>query len=94
MYKEIQRDRVQSHIWLFTASSYMMKYLRILSYFMKPFLIYDFAPDPIRISLYMSKILFSFLSVHTPPPPLTVYVYTVYVLIHTGKGERANQREG
>jgi len=30
----------------------------------KPFLIYDFAPDPIWISLYMRKIFFSFLSVY------------------------------
>ncbi len=30
----------------------------------KPFLVYDFAPDPICISLYMKKILFSFLSVY------------------------------
>ncbi len=62
IYKEIQWDRVQSHIWL-TASSFMVKYLRISSYIRKPFLIYDFAPDPIWISLYMRKILFSFLSV-------------------------------
>jgi hypothetical protein len=30
----------------------------------KPFLKYDFAPDPIWISLYMRNILFSFLSVY------------------------------
>ncbi len=63
-YKEIQRDRVQSHIWL-TASSYMGKNLRISSYIRKPFLIYDFAPAPIWISLYMRKVLFSFLSVYS-----------------------------
>ncbi len=34
----------------------MIKYLRISSYIGKPFLIYDFAPDPIKISLYMRKI--------------------------------------
>ncbi len=50
-------------IWL-TASSYMVKYLCISSYIRKPFLIYDFAPDPIWISIYMRKILFSFLSVY------------------------------
>ncbi len=44
--KEFQRDRVQSHIWL-TASSYPHKNLRISSYIRKPFLIYDYAPDPI-----------------------------------------------
>ncbi len=37
---------MQSHIWL-TASSKMVKYLLISSYIRKPFLIYDFTPDPI-----------------------------------------------
>jgi hypothetical protein len=55
-------DRVQSQIWL-TASSFMVKYQRPSSYIKKPFLIYDFETDPIWISLYMRKILFSFLSV-------------------------------
>ncbi len=57
---------VRSHIWL-TASSYMVKYLCdlcISSYIRKPFLIYNFAPDPIWISIYMREILFSFLSVY------------------------------
>jgi hypothetical protein len=53
LYWEIQRDRVQGHIWLTTAS-YMMKYLPFLIY------MYDFAPDPIWISFYMRKILFSY----------------------------------
>ncbi len=35
------------------------KNLHIYSYIIKPFLVYDFAPDPIWISLYMRK--FSFL---------------------------------
>ncbi len=61
-YKETRRERLQSHIWL-TASSYMTKYLRISSFNRKPFLIYDFATSPLRISLYMRKILFYFLSV-------------------------------
>ncbi len=61
--RKFRRDRLQSHKWL-TASSYMVKYLRISSYMRKPsFLIYDFATDPIWISLCMRKILFSFLSV-------------------------------
>ncbi len=42
----------------------MGKYLRISSYIRKPFLIYDFAAAPLSSSLYMRKILFSFLSVH------------------------------
>ncbi len=51
VFEEIHRDRVQSHLWL-TASSYIMKYLRISAYIRKPFIIInDFAPDPIWISL-------------------------------------------
>ncbi len=42
----------------------MTKYLRISPFIRKPFLIYDFAPDPFWISLYMKKNLFSFLTVH------------------------------
>ncbi len=42
----------------------MVKYLRISSYIRKPFLINDLATDPIWISLYVRKILFSFLSVY------------------------------
>ncbi len=41
----------------------MTIYLRISSYIRKRFPIYDFATAPIWISLYMRKILFSFLSV-------------------------------
>jgi hypothetical protein len=70
IYKEIlyRRKQLQSHIWL-TASSYMTKYLRISTNIRKPFLIYDFATDPIWISLYMRKIFFSF------------YQCTVYITI-------------
>ncbi len=59
IFKEIQRDRVQSHIWL-TAISFMVKNLRISSYTRKPFLIYDFAPDPIWISYVWGKFCFLF----------------------------------
>ncbi len=45
------------------GSSSMTKYLCISSYIRKPLLIYDFAPNPIWISLYMRKIFFYFLSV-------------------------------
>jgi hypothetical protein len=38
----------------------MAKYLRISSYIKKPFLTNDFAIDSVSISLYMSKISFSF----------------------------------
>jgi hypothetical protein len=40
------------------------KHLFISSYIRKPFIMYDFAPDPIWISLYMRKILFSLFSEH------------------------------
>ncbi len=59
-----ENKRVQSHIWL-TASSILIcgeKFAQFLIYYRKPFYINDFAPDPIWISLYMRKILFSFLS--------------------------------
>ncbi len=57
--RKFRMEQLQSHIWL-TASSYMGKYLRISSYIRKPFLIYDFATAPFWISLYMTKILYSF----------------------------------
>ncbi len=60
--RKFRWDRLQSHKWL-TASSYMVIYLHISSYIRKPFLLYDFATDPIWISLHMGKILYSFFSV-------------------------------
>jgi len=57
IYKEIQRNRVQSHLWL-TTSSYIMQIFVHSSFIRKPFLIYDFAPDPIWGNF------FSFLSVY------------------------------
>ena len=42
----------------------LWKYLCISSYIRKPFLIYDFAPDPIWIALYMS--VFFFISASPP----------------------------
>ncbi len=59
----IYKGSQKSHIRL-TASTNMVKYLRISSYIRKPFLIYDFATDLTWISLYMMKISLSFLSVH------------------------------
>ncbi len=61
--RKSRRERLQSHTGL-TATSYMTKYLRISSYIRKHFLIYDFATAPLYISLYMRKILLSFLSVY------------------------------
>ncbi len=40
--RKFRRDRLQG----LTASTYMVKYLRISSYIRKPFLIYDSATDP------------------------------------------------
>ncbi len=57
--RKFRMEQLQSHIWL-TASSYMVKYLRISSYIRKPFLIYDFATAPLWISLYMRKFDFLF----------------------------------
>ncbi len=55
--RKFWRDLLQSHVWL-TASSHMVKYLRISSYIRKPLLIYDFATDPIWISLYVRRFFF------------------------------------
>ncbi len=52
-------DRLQSQIWL-TASTYMDKYLHSSSFSSKPFPIYDFATDPIWISLYVYEENFVF----------------------------------
>ncbi len=49
--RKFKRERLQSHLWL-TASSYMVKYLRISSYVKPPFP-HDFATDPVWISLYI-----------------------------------------
>ncbi len=57
--RKFRVEQLQSHTWL-TAVSYMGNYLRISSYIRKPFLIYDLASAPIRISLYIWKIWFSF----------------------------------
>ncbi len=65
MYKEFRMEQLQSHIWL-TASTVHI-YGEIFahsSYIRKLFLIYDFATAPLWISIYMRKILFSFLSVY------------------------------
>ncbi len=50
-----------------TASSYIGKNLHIFSYIRKPFLIYDIAPHPIWISLYVyeESFVFFFISVLT-----------------------------
>ncbi len=73
LYKEIQKEAVaKSYMTAGLLIQYMTKYLHISSYIMKHFLIYDFATAPIWISLYMRKILFSFLSVYREPEKSTV----------------------
>ncbi len=57
--RKFRRDQLQNHIWL-TASSYIVKYLRISSYIRRPFLIYNFANDPIWISYLWGKFRFLF----------------------------------
>ncbi len=58
----------------------MVKNLRISSYFRKPFLIYDFAPDPVWISLYTDEenfILF-FISVASKERDLDVIILVAF----------------
>ncbi len=62
IFKEIQRDRAQSLIWL-TAILHMVKKLHISSYIRNPFLLFMTLPIPSEFSAYMRKIFFSFLSV-------------------------------
>ncbi len=52
-------EQLQSHI-LLTASSYMIKYLRISSNIRKPFLIYDFVT---AFLIYEESLIFFFISV-------------------------------
>jgi len=65
IYMEILNGAVAKS-YMTTASSYMVKCLRISSYMYirKPFLMYDFAIAPFWISLCKRKIWFSFLSVY------------------------------
>ncbi len=66
IYKEIQSGTVAKSNMTLTASSYMEKYFRISSCIRKPFLIYDFATAPLKISLYMRKIWFFFYQCSRP----------------------------
>jgi hypothetical protein len=78
IYKEIQKGAV--------AKSYMTIYLHFSSYIRKPFLIYDFATAPSRISLYMRKIMISFLPVYNIVRKEDVHckcaVYFWIIIIH------------
>jgi hypothetical protein len=65
IYKEIQMGSGATSYMTNGLLIYMVEYLRIPHICTrKPFLIYEYAPDPICISLYMRKILVSSLSVY------------------------------
>ncbi len=79
----------------------MRKYENISPYMRRPLVMYDFATAPLWISLYMRKILFSFLSVHRSAGPLVSpwhlfpnvitknwewYISFGYQLLHKVKG--------
>jgi hypothetical protein len=67
IYKEIQRDRAQSHLWLKRPPhtwGNICPFPHVLR--LKPFLIYDFAADSIWISLlYEENFVFFFITVRT-----------------------------
>ncbi len=73
IYKEIQVGAVaKSYMWKgFLINEEMDKYL-VIQYIRRPLVIYDLATARFWVSLYMRKILFSFLSVHTPPQTISV----------------------
>jgi hypothetical protein len=56
VYKEVQKQKRSGAKSLLTTSLYVTKYLRISSYFRKPFLIYDFAPHPFLNCLIYEEI--------------------------------------
>jgi len=66
VYKEVQKQKGSGAKSRLTSSLYVTKYLRISSYFRKPFLIYDFAPHPLLNFLiyedFLKKCLFSTVS--------------------------------
>jgi hypothetical protein len=63
IYKEIQSGAVAKSYMRKSFLIYMGKCKNISPYMRRPKVIYDFATAPLRISLYMRKISFSFLSV-------------------------------
>ncbi len=58
LYKELQMGSVAKSCFLIL---YMRKCANISPYIRRPFVIYDFAPDPFWITFYTRKIFFSFL---------------------------------
>ncbi len=80
--------QLQSHIWL-TATSF--SHIRIR----KPFLIYDFATASFWISLYMRKILLSFLSVFETHPGVSggVLFFIVAIIVSVCTVKICNRRK-
>jgi hypothetical protein len=56
----------------------IVKYLRISSYIRKLFLIYDFAPDPIWISLYMREIVICYIVIQYVKPLQVAHTISRY----------------
>jgi hypothetical protein len=75
IYKEIQRDRVQSHIWL-TAFSYIGKNLRISSYTVlgSPPHKWLCILSHLNFLIYKETFVFFFISVRPPSPLTPLYV--------------------
>ncbi len=70
--RKFRMEQLQSHIWL-TASSYMVKYLRISSYIRKPFIIYSMTLQLLHFEFpyIRGKFDFFYISVQLPlTPPL------------------------
>ncbi len=88
--RKFRMVQLQSHIWL-TASSYMVKYLRISSYIRKPFLLFDFATAPIWISLYRRKILFAFLSVWVQIHSFCDIIFICWMIRSMGQWSRTRR---
>jgi hypothetical protein len=77
-------EQLQSHIWL-TASSYMVKYLRISPYSRKPFLIYDLCTI-LNFLIYEENLIFFFISeggrgLELPPPRCLAYRFSSCIII-------------
>ena len=62
--RKFRMEQLQSHIQL-TASSYMVKYLRMSSYIRTPFLVYDFATacSTLNFLIYEENLIFFLISV-------------------------------
>jgi hypothetical protein len=64
IYTDRKENKISLDIRKFRGIGCKVIFAHFLVYERKPFLIYDCAPDPILISLYMRKVFFPFLSVY------------------------------